>query len=592
VAPNENARAASAELASDWARLREAVRLAANIAGAGVRVTVHVASPGGNTFELRACSEHGSREKPHGNHAMSDPAARRAVSTAARVIVSGERTMRVLTPVVDGSGEVVGLVDLRHDDPHAGSAERSDGSDATAPRPTGIPSAEQWSHVSELLGHLVLAARHAEAADRANRALRARATVDDRLSAVARSGGGLSAIVRECAALTGRQVVLFNRERRRLVSADVSGSAGIDWSGISEILDAATVEGGEESAPVIVPAAAGGPTRRTVVAPVSLDGEVFGWLVIDEEADRPHPTVAYAAQRAASLLAAEIVVQRRVARTAWNAKSALARHLVKSGGAGLDLAASAEYLGIDIEARRVLAYVLDPGGHEADQGADESLARAVQQTLGVDVLATRGSEGLLLLVEAPRERGGTPMVHTVKAAIRDALAAYGLGGAIVGVSSVCEPGTVRRGYREAREVAYCIDRFAGPATCRVLAVDDLGPARFLLANTERGALGRYVTDVLGPLLGSGPGRRDLLLTLQCYVDTGRSVRASAAQLGVHENTIRLRLSRVAAATGLDVAGDPNDQLAVQTALIVLRLQGQPGLPAVGAPTRHHERDSA
>jgi hypothetical protein len=70
--------------------------------------------------------------------------------------------------------------------------------------------------------------------------------------------------------------------------------------------------------------------------------------------------------------------------------------------------------------------------------------------------------------------------------------------------------------------------------------------------------------------------------LQCYFDASRSVRASAAQLGVHENTIRLRLARVTTATGLDVAGDANDQLSVQTALLVLRLQGHPTLPWFGS----------
>ena len=90
----------------------------------------------------------------------------------------------------------------------------------------------------------------------------------------------------------------------------------------------------------------------------------------------------------------------------------------------------------------------------------------------------------------------------------------------------------------------------------------------------------YVVDVLGGLLTGEPGSADLLLTLQCYFDHGRSVRTSAAELGVHENTVRLRLARVAAATGLDVASDANDQLSVQTALLVLRLQGHPVLPGL------------
>jgi DNA-binding PucR family transcriptional regulator len=128
----------------------------------------------------------------------------------------------------------------------------------------------------------------------------------------------------------------------------------------------------------------------------------------------------------------------------------------------------------------------------------------------------------------------------------------------------------------------CIDRFAGRSAQRILAVDDLGPARLFLANSDTSAIRGYVIDVLGPLLTGDPAMTDLLTTLQCYFDASRSVRASAAQLGVHENTIRLRLARVTTATGLDVAGDANDQLSVQTALLVLRLQGHPTLPWLGS----------
>jgi sugar diacid utilization regulator len=246
-----------------------------------------------------------------------------------------------------------------------------------------------------------------------------------------------------------------------------------------------------------------------------------------------------------------------------------------------DLLASAEYLGVDISARRVLAYVLEPSAIRHDESLDQTIAAVVAAELGVEVLATRGSEGVLLLIEAPLERGTVAMVDEVKACLSAVTSRLCGDGVIVGVSPVCEPSGLSRGYREAREVVHCIDRFASGPAHRVLAVDDLGPARLFLANSDSSAVRGYVADVLGPLLTGDPGMSDLLLTLQCYFDAGRSVRTSAGQLGVHENTIRLRLARVATATGLDVAADANDQLSIQTALLVLRLQGHPALPAFG-----------
>jgi hypothetical protein len=48
----------------------------------------------------------------------------------------------------------------------------------------------------------------------------------------------------------------------------------------------------------------------------------------------------------------------------------------------------------------------------------------------------------------------------------------------------------------------------------------------------------------------------------------------AERLGVHENTIRYRLSRVEQLTGLAVTHDPDAQLQAHMALLVLELQGR------------------
>src|SRR5262249_5628905 len=69
------------------------------------------------------------------------------------------------------------------------------------------------------------------------------------------------------------------------------------------------------------------------------------------------------------------------------------------------------------------------------------------------------------------------------------------------------------------------------------------------------------------------GMADLVKTLRVFFDNSRSVRRSAQQLGVHENTIRYRLARVEELTGLAVASDSEDQLTVQFSLLILRLTG-------------------
>jgi DNA-binding PucR family transcriptional regulator len=113
---------------------------------------------------------------------------------------------------------------------------------------------------------------------------------------------------------------------------------------------------------------------------------------------------------------------------------------------------------------------------------------------------------------------------------------------------------------------------------QVLAVDDLGAGRLLLASTDAAEAWRFGVDALGPLLGEDERSRELLETLDAFLESGRSVRRAARLLGVHTNTVRYRMAGVEKLTGLDVATDSQSQLTAQLAILVLRLDGQ--LPLV------------
>ncbi|TAL41958.1 MAG: PucR family transcriptional regulator [Salinibacterium sp.] len=60
---------------------------------------------------------------------------------------------------------------------------------------------------------------------------------------------------------------------------------------------------------------------------------------------------------------------------------------------------------------------------------------------------------------------------------------------------------------------------------------------------------------------------DLLATLWCYLDNGRSLEATARELFVHPNTVRYRLKRVSDVIGWDATG-AREALILQAALIV------------------------
>lgn len=67
---------------------------------------------------------------------------------------------------------------------------------------------------------------------------------------------------------------------------------------------------------------------------------------------------------------------------------------------------------------------------------------------------------------------------------------------------------------------------------------------------------------------------ELLTTLWCYLDNGRSLEATARELFVHPNTVRYRLKRVSEIIGYDATG-AREALILQAALVVGAIAGSP-----------------
>jgi hypothetical protein len=397
------------------------------------------------------------------------------------------------------------------------------------------------------------------------------------LSEILGNGGGLRGVVAAAAELVGMATWLLD-PRGRVVARSGKGSADrLPAPDIGALLAVNPLVGtsAHSSATLVAAKPDAGLARRHLIAPVVRHGESFGWLVVAETPGRFARIHQVVVERAAFHLGTEYGMQRKVARVAWNAKSTLARQMVRGSALEEDLRSSADYLGVEVDADRVLVFVLDAGGDGPGRD-DAGMAERLSHELGVEVLGTRGIEGAILLIEAPGGEAPATMVERVRWAMTSLLRDTGAESTVVGVSAVTESAALHRAYRETREVVRVADRFAR-ASSRVIAVDDLGPARLFVANGDLVAVRRYVQEILGPLLGEGSTLSDLILTLQTFFDTGRSVRESATRLGVHENTVRLRLSKISDLIGLDVASDAHAQLSVQTALLVLRLEGHPGV---------------
>lgn len=430
-----------------------------------------------------------------------------------------------------------------------------------------------------------------ESLDRRHAVLARRYAMELQFSAVLGNGGGITRLVQSAAELTANPLWLIDTRHRVVAHSVHTRGSDFRTPDLGLLLQRQGHIDVTRPEPILIgPDPTHGVVRRHLLMPVARASYNYAWLVLAEVADRLTNDDRVLVNRAAFHLATEYTIQRRVARASWNARSALARQMVRGSVHDDDLTTCAEYLGVRVDADRVLAFVADAPNSIEPRNA-ELLAEQLASELDVEVLGARGSEGTLLLVEAPEGAARVRFVHQVKQAMMQVIRSLDEPDAIVGISTVTRPNALQRSYRETREVVRCIDRFVTSAA-KVIAVDDLGPARLFLANGDIAAIRRYVRDTLGPLLSAIPGSTDLLRTLQRFFDTGRNVRESASRLGIHENTVRLRLNKIHDLTGLDVAADANDQLSAQTALLVLRLEGHPAILPFEEPHNFGENDNA
>ncbi|RKR73975.1 PucR family transcriptional regulator [Frondihabitans australicus] len=97
---------------------------------------------------------------------------------------------------------------------------------------------------------------------------------------------------------------------------------------------------------------------------------------------------------------------------------------------------------------------------------------------------------------------------------------------------------------------------------RPAQADDLLPERALAGDPV--ARGTLVNRIYRPLKAHST---ELLTTLWCYLDNGRSLEATARELFVHPNTVRYRLKRVTDVIGWDATG-AREALILQAALIL------------------------
>jgi sugar diacid utilization regulator len=414
-----------------------------------------------------------------------------------------------------------------------------------------------------------------------NAMLRRAAALEDRLMNLVLEGADLGQIAAAVTELTGKPCSIHDAAYRRLAHAAPEGDVVVP-----RVLDAGALkepavrEALAKLTPrrpsIIPPIPALGLHRRGLVALVRVGNADWGYLVLTEYGTRFGAQDAIVARRTATIIALELSGQRRAAEADSHAIEALVRDLLHGTDEVGSLSRRADYHGLALgESHHVVLLSLRDQNTQGRIAVAEIVAAFAEAAPGLRAFVTDVEKDAAVVLERPRADSTAEALDAVKTVVEQVVRKLGLQAtATAAISTVCRSASDYQGaYEQTRQISRGVSTFGASGQLHVLAADDLGAGRLLLATADRSEADRFVRDTLGGLLDDdSAGVHDLFVTLQAFFACSRSVRRSAALLGVHENTVRYRLGRIDEMTGMDIIGDGNAQLAVQLALLILRLE--------------------
>jgi DNA-binding PucR family transcriptional regulator len=227
--------------------------------------------------------------------------------------------------------------------------------------------------------------------------------------------------------------------------------------------------------------------------------------------------------------------------------------LARAQALGYDLERSHRVVVVEGHGRRRMPAVDDDRhdlhDRDADHGgrADDELFHAVRRAardvgVGSLLVARAGAVVVLSDTDRPWER--------FRAAIQHEL---GGGRCRLGVGDSCDRlADLPHSYRQAQTALSL--QGPGASADRAVAFDELGIYRLFAEINDPATLERFVQQWLGPLLDYDARKNtELVATLTRYLECGGSYEATAKALVVHRSTLKYRLQRIRAITGLDVS---------------------------------------
>jgi sugar diacid utilization regulator len=499
------------------------------------------------------------------------------LATRGPVVVSNARQdpRPVRTAVLEWEVRSIVGAPIVHDDKVIGLIFLDDGRRARAYASRDLKLLEVFAN---LVSGVIARARETErlrdeakALNGQNKALQLTLAFGDRLALLAADGAGLNEVAATVAAFTGKACGIYDRHGRRRATALPSGVGEDRRHGFEPSLAAmpevaeAVARARPGRATVITPTGGDGRTRRLLLLRAPEESAEGGSIILEQgDAQRLHVLDAKVVRRAAAMV--DLIVRAEINKA--ECLRALTADLLL-GREDERIPERAEQHGLNLAAPRIVC-LLGPRDEDGARVDATAVADAFTQATGepTRLVVSVGAEVAVVL---DLDGSAPQAIGRVKGAVAEALALLPGCDWSAGLSSPChEAADYPHALGEAQQaLRACVED--GEA---IVAIDDLGPGHLLTTGIDSARAARFARAVMAPLLeDTSPAGAALITTLETFFDRGRNIRRTAEALKVHENTVRYRLASVLRKTGLDVAGNPRDELTLQLAL-QLRRDGQ------------------
>ena len=421
----------------------------------------------------------------------------------------------------------------------------------------------------------------AEELDRRKRTLEFLADVHAKLTGAVLEGADIRAVVGLLSELAGSPVALLDEDFAVLAwtapaplrtGPPVLGDRARERPALRAAL--ASLSAARPST-VLEPSSALGLGRRHVVCRLIVEGRPSGYLDVVESGRALGDLDAELAERGATVLALQVLSERRQIEAEGQARDDFLSDLLNNHRDVAQLARRGVPFGVDLTEPHVLVRLaVESGeGHLHASVARRLVVADLATRLGTDEPPANTLPGAVVVLVRLGEAAGVSHPDEVRAhvaAVADAVVPrVCVRGGVV--SAVCrEPEDFPRAHRELREVEELSRSFGWSR--RVVTVDELGLFRVVVASGRVREAVRFADELVRPVREHDGADGSLLATWRAFLAAEARVQRAAADLGVHENTVRYRLARVRELTGKDPAS-LDTMLTARAAFQILELAG-------------------